>query len=83
MMLCAYVLSIFVVERLFKIVKPKLLTLPWFAVIWRWSIAARRKLVAWLHRKPIFRRKSHREHRKKAAGIDRGGDAARVPRRMA
>jgi hypothetical protein len=32
---CAYATSIFVVERLFKIVKPKLLELGWFAAIHR------------------------------------------------
>ena len=37
----AYVASIFVVERLFVIVKPKLLTLPWFARIWIRFIALR------------------------------------------
>lgn len=30
----AYALSVLVVERLFRIVKPKLLTLPWFARLW-------------------------------------------------
>jgi hypothetical protein len=29
--LCAYAGSVFIVERLFKIVKPTLLELPWFA----------------------------------------------------
>jgi hypothetical protein len=33
-MLGAYALSVFLVERLFKIVKPKLLKLPWFAAGW-------------------------------------------------
>jgi hypothetical protein len=34
MMVVAYSGSLLVVERLFRIVKPKLLTLPWFARIW-------------------------------------------------
>lgn len=36
----AYAVSLFVTERLFKIVKPKLLTLSWFAALW--FVAARR-----------------------------------------
>ena|ERR1041385_5708916 len=42
--LCAYAGSIFIVERLFKIVKPRLLELSWFAAgynasisWWRWA----------------------------------------------
>jgi hypothetical protein len=33
-MLAAYAGSLFVVERLFKVLKPKLLTLSWFAWLW-------------------------------------------------
>ena len=47
-MLCAYAISILIVERLFKIVKPKLLTLPWFAAVWTWFVAARRSVSRWL-----------------------------------
>jgi hypothetical protein len=47
-MLCAYAFSILVVERLFKIVKPKLLTLPWFAAIWTWYVSARGQVFGWL-----------------------------------
>jgi hypothetical protein len=43
-MVCAYAVSLFVTERLFVIVKPKLLTLPWFAACWRWFVWLRRKL---------------------------------------
>jgi hypothetical protein len=42
-MLCAYALSVFLVERLFKIVKPKLLKLPWFAEAWRWIVEVRER----------------------------------------
>jgi hypothetical protein len=45
--LCAYAISIFVVERLFKIVKPKLLTLSWFAALWSHFIKARKKAFRW------------------------------------
>jgi hypothetical protein len=34
MVVVAYSLSLLLIERLFKIVKPKLLTLPWFDHIW-------------------------------------------------
>jgi hypothetical protein len=34
MIVGAYALSLLLVERLFRIVKPNLLTLPWFANIW-------------------------------------------------
>ena len=42
----AYALSIFVVERIFRIVKPNLLKLHWFAVGWRWFTRVRTKVVA-------------------------------------
>ena len=48
---CCYLLSLVVVERLFGIVKPKLLTIPWFARLWRavlsirtWAAASFRRL---------------------------------------
>jgi hypothetical protein len=34
MIVIAYAASLLLVERLFRIVKPKLLTLPWFAWLW-------------------------------------------------
>ena len=40
---CAYAVSVFLVERLFKIVKPKLLALPWFNAHWSWYVKARKK----------------------------------------
>src|ERR1700722_4920428 len=49
--LCAYAISILVVERLFKIVKPKLLILPWFAAIWTWFVSVRGKVFRWLRAK--------------------------------
>jgi len=54
--LCAYAMSLFVVERLFKVVKPKLLTLTWFARLWGWLISVRRRVLVWarffIDRKP-------------------------------
>ncbi|SHI08344.1 hypothetical protein SAMN05443248_8034 [Bradyrhizobium erythrophlei] len=41
----AYAASLLLVDRLFVMVKPKLLTLPWFARLWRWFVAVRSKAV--------------------------------------
>jgi hypothetical protein len=50
-MLCAYVVSTLLVEWLFKIVKPKLLTLSWFAIIWKKVVDTRRAALRWLKSK--------------------------------
>jgi hypothetical protein len=47
-MICAYAVSLFVTHRLFRIVRPKLLRLPWFAAFWTWLITVRRRATAWL-----------------------------------
>lgn len=47
---CAYAVSLLLVERLFEIVKPKLLTLPWFARLWNWVVARRDGVLGWLSR---------------------------------
>ncbi len=47
-LIVAYAVSILMVERLFKIVKPKLLTLRWFAAAWKLFVAARAKTFGWL-----------------------------------
>lgn len=49
-MICAYAISLFVTERLFQIVKPKLLTLRWFKIVWTWFIAARDKTLDYVRR---------------------------------
>jgi hypothetical protein len=41
MIVAAYAASLFLIERLFLIVKPKLLTLPWFASAWARFVALR------------------------------------------
>ena len=41
----AYAASLLVLERLFRIVKPKLLTLGWFARLWSWVVAVRERLM--------------------------------------
>jgi hypothetical protein len=43
--ICAYAASLLLVERLFRIVKPKLLALPWFARLWGWLLALRNRAV--------------------------------------
>ena len=47
---CAYAGSLFLVERLFRIVRPKLLTLPWFARLWNWLLSLRANALGWLRR---------------------------------
>jgi hypothetical protein len=42
-MICAYAVSLFLTHWLFDIVKPKLLTIPWFARGWRWYVVQRDK----------------------------------------
>ncbi|HEY3662477.1 MAG TPA: hypothetical protein VGL24_04930 [Chthoniobacterales bacterium] len=39
----AYAASLLLVERLFRVVKPKLLTLPWFARLWNGLVALRNR----------------------------------------
>lgn len=41
-----YAFSLLIIERVFKIVRPKLLTLKWFAAFWRWFTALRTKAMA-------------------------------------
>jgi hypothetical protein len=61
-MLFAYAGSLLVVERLFKIVKPKLLTLSWFAALWKSFTSARKKMHEfWLSRSRKNANKSGRE----------------------
>jgi hypothetical protein len=55
-MICAYALSILLVERLFKLVKPKLLKLAWFAAIWAWFVETRHKLLGWVRTTRIGRK---------------------------
>src|ERR1700736_4941158 len=44
----AYAVSVLFIERLFRLVKPKLLTLPWFARLWGRLVRVRGKLAGWL-----------------------------------
>jgi hypothetical protein len=61
MIIAAYAASLLVVERLFVIVKPKLLMLPWFATFWAVFVTLRARLlraVGW-ERKPIRLEQPH------------------------
>jgi hypothetical protein len=40
-MIAAYGVSLVVVERLFKVVKSRLMTMNWFAILWTWFTAVR------------------------------------------
>ena len=46
MILFAYAASLLLIERLFRTVKPKLLTLPWFARIWGWLVTVQTETIA-------------------------------------
>ena len=50
MIVIAYAGSLFVVERLFRLVKPKLLKIYWFARLWSWFVIIREKTLGWLAR---------------------------------
>lgn len=43
---CAYAASLLVVERLFRVVRPKLLTLPWLARLSNWLLSLRASALA-------------------------------------
>ena len=45
MIIAAYGCSLLFVERLFQVVRPKLLTLPWFGRLWNWVLVVRGKVV--------------------------------------
>jgi hypothetical protein len=47
MIIGAYAVSLLVVERLFRVVKPKLMTLSWFAKLWTRLVALRNKVIPW------------------------------------
>jgi hypothetical protein len=59
----AYAVSVLFIERLFRLVKPKLLTLRWFARLWRWFVDLRGKLAGWLIPSPAAPPKA-RPHRR-------------------
>ena len=48
--ICAYAASLLLVDRLFRIVKPKLMTLPWFARLWNFYVSVRSRVLGWFRR---------------------------------
>jgi hypothetical protein len=46
MLVTAYAASLLIIERLFRVLKPKLMTISWFAKLWSGFVALRAKLVA-------------------------------------
>jgi hypothetical protein len=48
MIITCYAFSLLVLERLFVVVKPKLLSLPWFARLWKLFVSVRTSAVNWL-----------------------------------
>ena len=47
MLVATYAASLLFVERLFRVVKPKLMMLGWFARLWMWFAALRNKVIPW------------------------------------
>ena len=41
MLIAAYAISIYFIERLFRVLKPKLMTLAWFATLWNSFVGMR------------------------------------------
>ena len=46
MLIAAYAISIYFIERLFRVLKPKLMTLGWFAILWSSFVDIRKR--AWM-----------------------------------
>ena len=51
MIVAAYAGSLLIVEGLFRMVKPKLMTIGWFARMWTWFVDLRDKVIAWVSRR--------------------------------
>jgi hypothetical protein len=69
-MLFAYAVSLFATHWLFVIVKPKLLTLPWFARLWANFVGLRDKARRWLG-KYLFRSRMSRPAARRLRGSRR------------
>jgi hypothetical protein len=48
MIVCAYAVSLVLTERLFVIVRHKLMTLPWFAAVWHPFVRLRNRALRWV-----------------------------------
>jgi hypothetical protein len=46
-MITAYLVSLLFVERLFRVIKPKLMTLDWFEKLWTRFASTRDRLISW------------------------------------
>ena len=53
MIVAAYAGSLLIVERLFRTVKPKLMTIGWFARVWTWFVGLRDKVISWGSRRSV------------------------------
>ena len=76
MIASCYAFSLLVVERLFVIVKPKLLTIPWFARVWSRFVAVRTRLVGFLGGGIGFR--NHRKHAAPTSRVKRSDTSTPV-----
>jgi hypothetical protein len=47
-LVAAYAFSLLIVERLFRLLKPNLMRLPWFQRAWGWWQRARGKALSWI-----------------------------------
>jgi hypothetical protein len=70
MIVAAYAVSLLFVERLFKTVKPKLMTIGWFARMWVSFVGLRDKVTAWASGRPVIATKQ-------TEGLDRKDLGAR------
>jgi hypothetical protein len=52
-LLFAYAVGLFVTHWLFRVVKPKLLTLPWFARGWAWFVSTRKRTWRWISKRAV------------------------------
>ena len=46
MIIGPYAVSLLIIERLFRVVKPKLMMVGWFASLWNWLVALHGKILA-------------------------------------
>jgi hypothetical protein len=53
MMIAVYAVSLLLLERLFRVVKPKLMMLDWFARLWMWFVTLRNKFFPWASKTPL------------------------------
>lgn len=50
-MICAYAVSLFLTERLFEIVRPKLMSYRWFRYVWSVVVSSRQKTLRYVRAK--------------------------------